>query len=512
MASGSGVPGFRVPECGFWFGFDTDGRSSGRPFCFPGRSGVAPGSREAHNFRHAQNPPAAGLLRTRHSASVGRARRGGPRGTDTGTYLRRHAEPDVRAADSGHYREADAVFSGEVRELTVERATIAVIETWKGELAPEVAMPTGVTRNQDGTFTIHGEAFSFGKSQKYILFGFGTPAKGKLVDSLSTSSCEPNVDLARAGATIAVLDAIVGGPQRPRSAQNEPVVPFEEVVACAAAGTCRNLKPGVLGWFDSVGNRVNQFSRDGFTYSVAAAGSLLRVWIALPGEARATRLLTLGAGGRLLRAEMGPIPGEGGPRRMSADELESWRRAHKVYVAADAPGSGWVGGDEFFPFWQEQSARAWNAIQRQFNAPQETRAAAFETLVACVSTGTAAMRGLAASTGSIRSTSRSSNSGTAMLSLRCVCCRAGEGSASGSRLPGNAAHSVWYQLARSGRWRAANSTRNPAPGIFRFLWRLSIPNTPCGQWAARSIEPTNPQGTGSVPSSGGNSRPSFLSQ
>lgn len=286
-----------------------------------------------------------------------------------------------------NYREADAVFSGRVRELTVERATVTVLETWKGELAAEVVMPTGVTINADGTYTIHGEVFSFRKGQRYVLFAFGKP-RGRLIDSLATSGCEPNVTLAQAGATVGVLDTIVGKKiARHQGAPAAPQRSLSEIVACAAAGTCRDMKPGMLGWFDTVGHRVSQFSRDGFTYSLAAAGNLLRVWIALPGEDRPSRFIIVGDGGRVLRAEMGPIPGEGGPRRMSADELEAWRRSHKVFVGADPPEADQERGLDFFPFWQEQAARAWGAIQRQLNPPWESRAAAFETIVACVSDG-----------------------------------------------------------------------------------------------------------------------------
>jgi hypothetical protein len=264
-----------------------------------------------------------------------------------------------------HYREAHAVFSGEVRELTVERATVAVIETWKGDLSAGVVMDTGAKEHPGGVRSMDTEGFLYRQGQKYVLFAFGKTANGRFVGPLSTSICRPNVNLTRAGSTIAVLDAIAGRPPRPRSDQNEPVVSLEEIVACVAAGTCRNMQPGTLTWFDTVGNRVSAFTADGFGYGLAVSGNLLRIWITQPGEGRPSRLLTVAAGGRVLRAEMGPIPGEGGPRRMSAEERDSWRRAHKVYAAADAPGSGWVGGNEFYPVWQEQAARAWNAIQRQ---------------------------------------------------------------------------------------------------------------------------------------------------
>src|SRR5512145_2771989 len=42
-----------------------------------------------------------------------------------------------------HFTEAVAVFSGEVRTLTLERAEIRVLRVWKGTLGAEVVLPTG---------------------------------------------------------------------------------------------------------------------------------------------------------------------------------------------------------------------------------------------------------------------------------------------------------------------------------------------------------------------------------
>jgi hypothetical protein len=102
------------------------------------------------------------------------------------------------------YKSAFAVFSGKVSAMTVETARITVTRVWKGKLGAEVAMPTGTRDNRDGTYTIMGEAFSFRTGEEYLIFGDGTSA-----ETLSTDACKPNVRLAAAQRTIAVLDQIV---------------------------------------------------------------------------------------------------------------------------------------------------------------------------------------------------------------------------------------------------------------------------------------------------------------
>jgi hypothetical protein len=109
-----------------------------------------------------------------------------------------------------HFDQASVVFSGEVRELTLEGATVAVITAWKGKLAAEVVMGTGTTDNRDGTFTHDSEAFRFIKGEKYVLFAYGKTADGAPLEPLRTSVCQPNVKVSQAGATIAVLDKIRG--------------------------------------------------------------------------------------------------------------------------------------------------------------------------------------------------------------------------------------------------------------------------------------------------------------
>ena len=90
--------------------------------------------------------------------------------------------------------------------------------------------------------------------------------------------------------------------------------------------------------------------------------------LTLPGDARPSRLLTLDVAGRLLSAELGPLPGDRAPQRMSAEESAAWRRAHKVYQSAEHPVARGAGtGEEFKPFWQPQAEQALAAIRRQMS-------------------------------------------------------------------------------------------------------------------------------------------------
>ena len=105
-----------------------------------------------------------------------------------------------------HFTQADAVFSGFVRELTLERANVLVLGVWKGALSAEVVLPTGVRDNGDGTFTYHSESFTFRKGATYLLFGYG-----KSTESMTTSVCKPNGLLKESATKVAILDKFVKG-------------------------------------------------------------------------------------------------------------------------------------------------------------------------------------------------------------------------------------------------------------------------------------------------------------
>jgi len=102
------------------------------------------------------------------------------------------------------YKSAFAVFSGKVRTQTLETATITVTRVWKGKLGAEVAMPTGSRDAGGGLISIDSEAFVFRTGEEYIIFGHGTSAE----TLLAADVCKPNIRLADAKRTIAVLDQL----------------------------------------------------------------------------------------------------------------------------------------------------------------------------------------------------------------------------------------------------------------------------------------------------------------
>ena len=101
------------------------------------------------------------------------------------------------------FKKAAAVFTAEVRMITASSVVLRVDRVWKGTLGVEVVMSSGFTDNNDGTMTTRGEAFSFVRGEKYLVF-----ADGKTTDSLSASICRPNGSLAESQRTVAVLDEI----------------------------------------------------------------------------------------------------------------------------------------------------------------------------------------------------------------------------------------------------------------------------------------------------------------
>lgn len=56
----------------------------------------------------------------------------------------------------------------------------------------------------NGILKVEGESFNFSNGEKYVIFARGTSA-----ESLVTSACVPNVTLAEARRTVAILDRIV---------------------------------------------------------------------------------------------------------------------------------------------------------------------------------------------------------------------------------------------------------------------------------------------------------------
>jgi len=103
-----------------------------------------------------------------------------------------------------HFTRAIAVFSGEVRALTLERATLRVIRVWKGTLGAEVLLPTGIRDMGNGIISVVSESFTFKHGETYLLFG-----QGDTTDGMTVSVCQPNGVLKDSARRVAILDKLV---------------------------------------------------------------------------------------------------------------------------------------------------------------------------------------------------------------------------------------------------------------------------------------------------------------
>ena len=157
-----------------------------------------------------------------------------------------------------------------------------------------------------------------------------------------------------AARTIAVLDAI-----------EQATVTVGAVIDCVKAGTCRGMKAGSVNWFDQVNIPVFTFAEGEYTYALRAGrdGSL-SIWITPPGSRVPNSLLSVGLDGKVLSGELGPQPGDRAPQRMTPEESEKWRQAHRAFFVRR--GSNEVVGEEHRPYWETEATRALAAIRRQF--------------------------------------------------------------------------------------------------------------------------------------------------
>lgn len=154
----------------------------------------------------------------------------------------------------------------------------------------------------------------------------------------------------------------------PAAAQEKAQVPFGDILACAKAASCRNMKSSTINWYDQVGIAVVTFGDRGWEYGLRSTGTRLSVWLTVPGSGAPSRLLSLDASGQLVSGELGPLPEESGPHPMTPDEFAAWRQKHKVFNAGvDRPPAAGVQGAEFKPFWQQLADQALAAIRRQIS-------------------------------------------------------------------------------------------------------------------------------------------------
>jgi len=160
------------------------------------------------------------------------------------------------------------------------------------------------------------------------------------------------------------LPAVAAGQGQPVAAQFSASV--KPIVDCVRATACRNMTATTINWFDMVGLPVQRFAVDGWTYAVwfqsgRPGEERLTFYLTPPGEPRPTESLSVDLNGHLVKAELGPQPGERVPSRESYDV---WVVKHKVFSEAAWHPSGRTVGEEFRQFWQKLADQALAAAGR----------------------------------------------------------------------------------------------------------------------------------------------------
>ena len=153
-----------------------------------------------------------------------------------------------------------------------------------------------------------------------------------------------------------------------------PSVPFDQILSCMRAASCKNMTGARIHWFDVVNIDIQAFTDAGWTYSLRytpgnSRGALerLSVFIARPGETSPTHQLILGSTGQLMVGELGPLPGEAPPPISKTAPPDAWQAAHKVFNATRPDPTGKAVGEEFRSFWQKLADQALDAIRRQIS-------------------------------------------------------------------------------------------------------------------------------------------------
>ena len=152
------------------------------------------------------------------------------------------------------------------------------------------------------------------------------------------------------------------------SAQDKPATPVSDLIECVRNKNCKNTTPSTIGWADMGGISVQTFTDGKSSYALAIArdGSL-NIYVTLPGESKAGRLINLGSHGRVLSAELGHQPGENFPMRMTPEQTAQQRELRKAYRSIEKASVG-TWGEQHKSFWQEQADAAVAAIRRQRDA------------------------------------------------------------------------------------------------------------------------------------------------
>ena len=161
--------------------------------------------------------------------------------------------------------------------------------------------------------------------------------------------------------------AIVLAALAPIAAQEKPAPPsFDDIVACVKAATCRNAESGKLHWQDVINIPVMTLKdgEAGYAMHVTRLGAL-EIFVTLPGDRLPSRLVGVGPGEQVVSGELGPLPGEfANLLRMTAAEMATWSKNHKVFSAPGRLPPNAPRSDEFKTFWEEQARLALAAIRR----------------------------------------------------------------------------------------------------------------------------------------------------
>lgn len=115
--------------------------------------------------------------------------------------------PMNRLQQKNHLRDevtkAVAVFVGRVVITSELQATLAVTDTWKGDLPAMVTMPTGSRREAGGVIVDNSCDWRYRAGQRYLIFAYGSS-----VQSMKARQCTPTTLLDFAAPTMSILDEL----------------------------------------------------------------------------------------------------------------------------------------------------------------------------------------------------------------------------------------------------------------------------------------------------------------
>ena len=148
------------------------------------------------------------------------------------------------------------------------------------------------------------------------------------------------------------------------STQDRSPTSVSDIIECVQRKTCKNATSTTMMWADFwVLAQTFTDGESSYALAVARDGSL-NIYVTLPGERNAGRVVNLGSHGRVLSAELGHQPGENFPLRMTPEQTAQQRELRKAYRSSEKASVG-TWGEQHKSFWQEQANAAVAAIRRQ---------------------------------------------------------------------------------------------------------------------------------------------------